>query len=201
MLEAERLTVWRGHARLFAGLSFHVPPGRALLLRGANGAGKTTLLRVLCGLTRPEEGHVKWNGEVRPGGLRGLVAYGGHQPALNADLTVRQNLAFYAALQGDHAAWAGLLAPLGLARCESLEVRQLSAGQKRRAGLARVLMSAAPVWLLDEPLTNLDVAGRGYIEERIRAHLQANGIAVIAVHEDIRLGDERTDSLVLAGNG
>src|SRR5512134_1151982 len=119
LLEANGLTLWRGDTRLFESLSFGVAAGRALVLRGPNGAGKTTLLRVLCGLTRPEEGTVSWNGTVRSDALRGRVAYSGHQPALNADLTVRQNLAFYATIQAS-AGWSRLLQPLDLEPCADI---------------------------------------------------------------------------------
>jgi heme exporter protein A len=197
MLEATDLTVWRGHTRLFEGLTFRVEPGRALVLRGPNGAGKTTLLRVLCGLTRPDRGQVAWDDRVRQEALRGLVAYSGHQPALNADLTVRQNLRFYAELEDARPDWDGLLRPLGLEACDTLEVRHLSAGQKRRTGLARLLLSAAPAWLLDEPMTNLDAAGRRYVGEQIIRHLREGGLAVIAAHDALDLPDAVTGTLVL----
>ena len=197
MLEAQELTLWRGHTRLFERLTFRVSKGTALILRGPNGAGKTTLLRVLCGLTRPEEGEVSWNGKSCPSALRGLVAYGGHQPALNLDLTVRQNLMFYARLSRGEAAMQGLIGAFGLDRRADLEVRHLSAGQKRRAGIARVLMSGAPVWLLDEPFTNLDAAGRQLVEERIGAHLNSGGLAVIAAHDNMLVADGRSATLVM----
>ena len=185
MLEACRLTLWRGHNCLFEQLSFSVSGGNALILRGPNGSGKTTLLRVLCGLTLPEQGEIRWDGEQRSTGLRGMVAYSGHQPGLNADLTVRQNLAFYARISGRGNDWQGLLPALGIEDCADLEVRHLSAGQKRRAAIARVLMSGATVWLLDEPFTNLDSGGRRVVEDHIGAHLSAGGLAVIAAHDDI----------------
>lgn len=197
MLEARNLTLWRGDACLFESLSLRVSPGGALILRGPNGAGKTTLLRVLCGLTRPEEGDVFWEGKAGVARLRGLVAYGGHLPALNADLTVTQNLDFYGRLPGASRDWRNLVAVLGLDRCRDLEVRHLSAGQKRRAGLARVLMSGAPAWLLDEPFTNLDAGGRRLVEDRIGAHLGSGGIAVVAAHDDIRLPGNAVETLML----
>lgn len=197
MLDANALTVWRGNVCLFEALSFRVLAGRSLLVRGANGAGKTTLLRVLCGLTRAEEGQVSWNGAAGESALRGLIAYSGHQSGLNADLTVRENLTFYAALGETRCDWRNLMEPLNLGRCVDLEVRHLSAGQKRRAALARVFISAVPVWLLDEPLTNLDDAGREFVEAQIETHLASDGLAVIAMHGDIRLPAHRLETLVL----
>lgn len=199
MLEASNLTLWRGHTLLFEQLSFRVQSGSALFLRGPNGAGKTSLLRVLCGLTRPEEGHISWNAVQQPDGLRGLVAYSGHQPGLNIDLTVRQNLTFYARLSHVERDWPSVVAALGLDRCADLEVRHLSAGQKRRAAMARVLLSGAPLWLLDEPFTNLDSAGRRFIEELICAHLASGGIAIVAAHDAMRVPDERSTNLIMGG--
>ncbi|CAG0944929.1 Cytochrome c biogenesis ATP-binding export protein CcmA [Gammaproteobacteria bacterium] len=187
MLAALDLTLWRGATCLFDGLSFEVAAGTALLLRGANGTGKTSLLRVLAGLTQPERGSIRWRGEGRPGALRGLAAYSGHSSALNADLTVKQNLTFYGRLMGWQGNLGSLLDPLGLAAFRDLEVRHLSAGQRRRGGLARLLMSDCPVWLLDEPFTNLDAEGRRLVETRIDQHLGAGGLAVIAVHDTMTL--------------
>ena len=197
MLEARNLTLWRGDTCLFENLSLQVHRASALVLRGANGAGKTTLLRVLCGLTRPEAGEILWRGETAAGRLRGAVAYGGHLAALNADLTVMQNLGFYGRLPGVRRDWRDLLSVLALDRCRDLEVRHLSAGQKRRAGLARVLMSGAPLWLLDEPFTNLDAEGRRLVDDRITAHLAGGGIAVVAAHDDMRLPGATVDTLRL----
>jgi heme exporter protein A len=197
MLEASSLSVRRGHNRLFEHLSFRVEAGAALILRGANGAGKTTLLRVLCGLTLPEEGEIRWNGERRPQRLRGLVAYAAHQPGLNMDLTVRQNLAFYAHMSRAGERWQHWLAALDLERCAELEVRRLSAGQRRRAGLTRVLMSGMPLWLLDEPFANLDSAGRQLVEGHLNTHLSSGGLAVIAAHDDMLLSHGRAATLMM----
>lgn len=197
MLVAQDLSLWRGATCLFDGLSFEVGAGAALLLRGANGTGKTSLLRVLAGLTLPESGSICWQGESRPGGMRGLAAYNGHNSALNADLTVMQNLAFYARLLGWRGDSGTLLESLGLGAFRDLEVRYLSAGQRRRGGLARLLMSDCPVWLLDEPFTNLDAAGRQLVEERIDRHLGSGGLAVIAVHDTMTLASAAVATLRL----
>lgn len=199
MLQAVDLTLWRGDTCLFANLSLALPGGSALVIRGPNGAGKTTLLRVLCGLTRPETGTVLWMGEpaTRAGGE--LLAYAGHQPGLKADLTVRQNLAFYLGLAGYREDQDGLFRLLALERCADLEVRHLSAGQKRRAGLARILASGRPAWLLDEPFTNMDQAGRRLIEARIAAHVTTGGMAIIVAHDEVQLPGVRAETLTMAG--
>ncbi len=199
MLEAVNLTLWRGGTCLFDDLSVRVPAGSVLLVRGPNGVGKTTLLRVLCGLTRPEAGTVRWEGRADSLTCRRLVAYSGHQAALKADLTVRQNLRFYARLARSTSDESGLLDLLGLTKCADLEVRHLSAGQKRRAGLARILVSGRPAWLLDEPFTNMDPDGRRLLESRISSHVAAGGMAVIVAHDDVRLPGVAVETLNMVG--
>ncbi len=200
MLEVQDLGLWRGATRLFTGLSFSVDTGNALLLRGPNGTGKTSLLRVLAGLTRPEGGSIRWQGAVQPDGMCALAAYSGHTSALSTDLTIEQNLVFHARLTG----WSGevnsLLKAVGLAAVADLEVRFLSAGQRRRGGLARLLMSSRPLWLLDEPFTNLDADGRQLVEACIGAHLAAGRVAVIAAHDDMLSGSARVSTLRMGGS-
>lgn len=199
MLQATNLTLWRGLNCLFERLEFRVEAGGALLVRGPNGAGKTSLLRVVCGLTRADEGEVLWADQPAATALRGQVEYAGHQPALKADLTVRQNLDFCTRVSPPHADLGNLLQQLHLAQCADLEVRYLSAGQKRRVGLARVLMSAAPLWLLDEPFTNMDQDGRRLVEERIGRHLSKGGLAMIVAHDEVRLASGCASTLQIDG--
>jgi len=200
-LTATELTLWRGPNCLFEDLSFQVAAGSLLLVRGPNGAGKTTLLRVLCGLTRPETGHVEWRGkpiEKNRQAFGAELAYFGHVDGLKADLTVMQNLAFSARLFGQSGdRIPGLLDALSLSQCARLEARYLSAGQKRRTALARVLMSDATVWLLDEPVTNLDAAGRDFVEDRLRAHIAGGGLAVAATHEALRFTSDAPAEITL----
>jgi heme exporter protein A len=200
-LTATDLTLWRGPNCLFEDLSFKVAAGSLLLLRGPNGSGKTTLLRVLCGITRPETGHVEWRGESIEKNRQAYgaaLAYFGHTNGLKADLTVMQNLAFAAQLYGQSGEQiSDLLNALNLTVCAELETRYLSAGQKRRTALARVLMSQASLWLLDEPVTNLDAAGREYVINRLAAHVAEGGIVVAATHEDIHLEDKVRNEIQL----
>jgi heme exporter protein A len=193
VLTAVDLTLWRGPHCLFEQLSFEVTGGSALIVRGPNGSGKTSLLRVLCGLTRPEAGRVEWNGadvEKDRQGFGACLAYLGHATGLKADLTVEQNLQFCARMNGDTGTpWASCLDALDLGHCADLELRYLSAGQQRRAALARILMSEARLWIIDEPFTNLDDAGRAFVEERIASCLGGDGLAVIAAHHELNLGD------------
>lgn len=198
MLEINGLTAWRGARLLFENLHCRLPAASVLWLRGANGAGKTTLLRVLAGLTLPESGTIAWDRQVRNGGLRELACYSGHEPALNHDLTVGQNLRFFAQIGCWSADWPSLLDPLGLWACRDLEVRRLSAGQRRRAGLVRVLLSAAPVWLLDEPFTHLDPVGRAFIEGRIATHVrERRGVIIVTTHDDLKLNGVEAETLTL----
>ncbi len=200
-LAATGLTLWRGPNCLFEELTFEVTAGSLLLVRGPNGSGKTTLLRVLCGLTRPETGQVSWQGtsiEKDRQAFGAELAYFGHVNGLKADLTVNHNLAFSAQMYGQSGEQIPmLLEALNLAQCAELEARYLSAGQKRRTALARLLMSPAKLWILDEPVTNLDVAGRAYVEERLRQHISGGGLAIAATHEDIRVAGETADQIHL----
>jgi heme exporter protein A len=201
MLKAVKLTLWRGPNCLFDGLSFDIADGSALLIRGANGSGKTTLLRVLCGLTRPESGEVLWNGvgiEENRMGFGAQLAYIGHTTGLKADLTVAQNLEFFARIGGQIGGdWAACLEALDLSHCANLEVRYLSAGQQRRAALARLLMSGARTWCMDEPFTNLDAAGRRFVSAQIQGRLESGGTAIVAAHHDLDLGGLAPETLHL----
>lgn len=192
LLTGTDLTLWRGANCLFDQLSFSAAPGGALLIRGPNGSGKTTLLRVIAGLTLAEEGAVQWQGRPlseRDESGRHTMAYCGHATALKPDLTTLENLRFFARLSGyPTATLPELLASAGLTPCADLPARVLSAGQKRRAALARVLMSGAPLWLLDEPQTNLDAEGRRFLEQVLQEHLANSGTAVIVAHQSIDLG-------------
>ena len=201
MLAAKQLTLWRGSLCLFENLTFQVNVGSTLLVQGPNGSGKTSLLRVLCGLSRPESGIVQWNNEPIESSrsiFGAQIAYFGHITGLKADLTVIQNLTFVARMLGQHSQiWKNYLEPLSLSHCANLPVRYLSAGQQRRTALARVLMSEAKLWLMDEPFTNLDQAGRDFIEGELVRHLDGGGLAVVVAHHGLDLPEENLRTVQL----
>lgn len=194
LLSAHSLACERGERRLFEGLSFDLGRGEALLVRGGNGHGKTSLLRILCGLSTPIEGSVAWRGEPLPrvheqyGRER---AYLGHANGIKEDLTPIENLVLAAALQGrtmDEEAAASALHAIGLARCLEIPARVLSFGQRRRVALAGLLTAGALLWILDEPLTGLDVDGVAQVERTIAGHVAAGGMAIMTTHQPLSLG-------------
>jgi len=183
---ARELSVWRGERCLFDGLDFELGPQQLGLVVGANGSGKTTLLRVLAGLSAATSGVISWRGSAPdslPFEQRGEIAYRGHLDGLKRDLTVLENLRFYAAIWGGEMNLDELVADLALSSAAHVRVRYLSAGQQRRASLATLKLCAAKLWILDEPTTNLDADGRSKIVGWVRAHLASGGIAVVATHQ------------------
>lgn len=192
MLEARDLACLRGERVVFAGLSFTIPAGAALLLTGANGAGKSTLLRMLAGLLRPAEGAVVWSGTdiaADPPAHAARLRYLSHQDALKPALTVAENLAFFAGLWGG--AVGSALEAVALGGLAELPARVLSSGQKRRLALARLALAPAPLWLLDEPTTGLDAASVERLGPLLEAHRAAGGIVVAATHIPLPLPDAR----------
>lgn len=191
-LSATNLHLWRGDRHVLRGVSLAVNPGEALHVWGPNGAGKTTLLRVLCGLLHAEEGEVRWNGtptrDPQSHFLRAL-AYLAHDTALKADLTAVENLRFSVGMKVsvEESRLRAMLAELGVDGCADLPCRVLSAGQKRRVALCRVLLSDASLWVLDEPLTNLDAVSSERVSDALAAHLARGGLAVIAAHQGLSL--------------
>ena len=193
MPRAEHLSAIRGERLVFHAVSFDLPEGGALILAGRNGAGKSTLLRVLAGLTRPASGRLLWDGadalaDRAAHGAR--VALLGHQDALKPGLTAEENLAFAARLSGRKVEDA--LAALGLEDLAELPARMLSAGQKRRLALARVSLSAAPLWLLDEPTLGLDDAAVDQLGVLLARHRAAGGMVVAATHVGLPLPGAET---------
>ena len=202
-LDCDSLTLWRGDRCLFEGLSFQIGAGTAALVRGPNGSGKTSLLRVICGLSPPEHGAVSWMGrpiQHQRQVYAGELAHCGHTDGLNAELTPIENLAFFCVLHGtDSANGTAQLSGLGLDAYADLPVRVLSAGQRRRTGLARVLAAKACLWVLDEPFTNLDGEGRRYLTDQLAAHLGNGGMVVIASHQDPEIPVEQLLTITLGG--
>jgi heme exporter protein A len=190
-LEARDLHCVRGTVTLFRDLSFAVASGEWVALRGANGSGKTTLLRCIAGLTRPEAGEVMWEGEPvarDPARFREALCYGGHLPGIKDDLTADENLEALLALRGlavDADARRAALARVGLEKRRHLPARRLSAGQRRRIGLARLVLDRAPIWALDEPFTALDDEGQRLFEQLLGDHIARGGMALIATHHAV----------------
>jgi len=195
-LVAADLACRRGERLVFAGLSFRLPPGGALVLRGANGSGKTSLLRLLAGLTAPAAGRLSWglsSIEDDLAGHRARLHYVGHQDGVKPGLTPRETLVFWAALRGcgircrasmlDAALAAFALEPVADWPC-----RWLSAGQRRRLALARLSVRPAALWLLDEPFSALDHDNQNRLERAIAAHRAAGGHVVLATHLPIEIG-------------
>lgn len=185
LLQARGLRFTRNDEPVFGPLDFAVDAGEALLVQGGNGAGKTTLLRVLAGLLRADGGEIEIDGRrARAGDRSRAIAYLGHLPGLKADLSALENLEFLCGLQGrrrnQHPESA--LAIVGLAGYEDALARQLSAGQKKRLSLARLWLSPAPLWLLDEPYANLDLEGIELVNRMVQAHLRGGGAALVTTH-------------------
>lgn len=192
-LTAEKLACARGERRLFDNLSFQVRAGQALAVEGANGAGKTSLLRLLAGFLAPVSGRVvvqqdgKDNDDDEDRGR--LVGWLGHHDGLKPQLTVAEQLAFYAGLHGRKTDTT-LLERVGLARQAELPCRYLSAGQRRRLALARLLVSQRPLWLLDEPFAALDAGGQALVAQLMAIHCGQGGIIIAATHDPLGLGNE-----------
>jgi heme exporter protein A len=190
-LEGRGLACSRGAATLFRDVSFAVSAGEWLAVRGANGSGKTTLLRCIAGLSGSDAGDVLWDGEpVRAGNAhyRTDLLYAGHLPGIKDDLSAEENLQASLALRGVTAtasACRAALAEVGLDKRRFLPARRLSAGQRRRIGLARLILDPAPLWALDEPLTALDDDGQRLFERLLERHLSGGGLAVLATHHDL----------------
>lgn len=192
-LTAEKLACTRGDRKLFDGLSFRVSAGQALAVEGANGAGKTSLLRMLAGFLAPAAGRIvlkSAQAEIHESEERGkTIGWLGHQDGLKPQLTVREQLDFFARLHGAPAE-AGVLKQVGLERQAELPCRYLSAGQRRRLALARLLASDRPVWLLDEPFAALDASGQALVAQLMARHCGHGGIIIAATHEPLGLGNE-----------
>ena len=183
MLQAAGLAAFRGERLVFRDLDFSLPPGGALVLTGPNGSGKSTLLRLLAGLLRPAAGELLWDGQDALADLPAharRVAYVGHQDAVKLALTAGENLRFAVRLRGGEVGAA--LAAVGLAELADLPARMLSAGQRRRLALARLVLAGASLWLLDEPTLGLDAASVGQLGAMLEAHRSRGGMVVVATH-------------------
>lgn len=182
VLTVSDLAVTRGGVAILEGVSFEVNAGEALVLRGPNGIGKTTLLRSVAGLQPPEGGTVA--------GAEDQIAYAAHSDGLKAMLSVTENLKFWASVFGLSDIETALVA-FDLVDLRNRMAGTLSAGQKRRLGLARLMVTGRPIWVLDEPTVSLDVASVALFAEAVRGHLQQGGSALMATHIDLGLTEAR----------
>jgi heme exporter protein A len=190
-LQGENLSCVRDDRTLFAGLNFSLDSGKVLLLEGQNGSGKTSLLRILCGFREPDDGRVLWDGEPITGSsYYADMAYIGHLDGIKKELTVLENLRLSLALaQAGRYAIAQALEKVQLAGYDDALVQTLSAGQKRRLSLARLLITHNHLWILDEPFTSLDRQGITLIETLMREHCASGGMIVLTSHHDLNLHD------------
>lgn len=192
LLETVGLSSSRGDRQLFDGLALSIAAGEVVQIHGPNGSGKTTLLRILCGLQPPIDGHLRWRGHPVSAGapeLRAEIQYVGHAGGVKLDLTPRENLDVAIALG---ARPTGTPPDTALARLEigwsrGTPVRTLSAGQRRRVALARLLTCESTLWILDEPFTALDARGVSIVDSMLREHIEAGGAAVITSHHPVAL--------------
>src|SRR3989475_7985563 len=204
MLEALKLGCIRGDRRLFSDLSFSATAGELIELRGPNGSGKTSLLRILCGLSSPAAGQVRWNGKnIRSLGEEYFrdVAYLAHQNAVKDELSALENLRIATGVAGNplpKAQAQEVLERIGLKDRQHLPARVLSAGQRRRLAVARLLTIKATLWILDEVLTSLDDAAVRLSREFISDHIKNGGIAIVATHQDLHLSVERMQRIQLS---
>lgn len=202
-LQASGLACVRGRRRLFSALTFGVSPGQALQVAGDNGAGKTSLLRQLAGLGRPSEGQVLWQGqpiERQRQAYAQQLLYQGHHGGLKAALTPLENLRAELALAGTAADGGALLAALqhwGLAAQARLPLGVLSAGQQRRVALARLLLTRAALWILDEPFNALDMQATAQLGTLVEQHLRRGGMAVLTSHQPLPLAPGQLQTLRL----
>lgn len=203
-LRGSDLACVRGGREVFRGLAFTVEAGEALVVTGPNGAGKSSLLRMVAGLVRPQQGQLELEGADAELTRGEHVHYLGHQDALKPSLSVRENLGFWAALLGGDGTKSDVaLAAVGLGELAQLPAVYLSAGQRRRLAVARLIAVERSIWLLDEPTSTLDAAAQAMLADLMRAHLAGHGVILVASHgpigldgaKELRLGqqaDQRT---------
>jgi heme exporter protein A len=202
LLEIVNLACTRGDRPLFQDLCFSLQPGEFLHVQGTNGSGKTTLLRTLCGLSLPVAGEIRWDGKpIREDAenFRRKICYVGHHNGTQGEFTAAENLAFHLALVGDaaNASIQEALEQLGLTAVARLPAKLLSQGQKRRLALARFLITQKPLWIMDEPITAMDVRSAARMTEYFTAHLDRGGLIVLTSHQDIRLASHPLRTLSL----
>jgi len=190
-LSADNLTLIRGERCLFEGLDFALKSGEMLLLEGRNGCGKTSLMRAIAGMLSLETGQIFWNDVPvlkQRQTFHGALVWLAHRTGLKGDLNMLENLHFEESLRPQSERDPEeVYARLGIERLRRLPLRSLSAGQQRRVALARMLLANVPLWLMDEPFTNLDREGRKLVMELVEEHLGTGGMCVMAAHQDVEI--------------
>lgn len=203
MFKAVGVECVKGYDSLFEGVGFTLSPGEIMQVQGTNGSGKTSLLRILTGLSQPESGEIYWqdtNIEDDPATYRENLVYIGHQNGLKAGLTALENLQLgrkYLRYTNDWTTEAALDA-VGLCGYEHIMAHQLSAGQKRRVALARLFLTTASLWILDEPTTAIDIDGVHAFEQTVEAHALNGGMVILTAHQSLQFGKVSARSLSLA---
>lgn len=199
-LTGDNLTLIRGERCLFEDLSFALDSGGLLILEGRNGCGKTSLMRAIAGMLSLETGEVSWDGtpvEKQRQEFHGSLVWLAHRTGLKGDLTLVENLEFEQSLRAQSRRDSEeVYERLGISRLKKLILRSLSAGQQRRVALARMLQADVPLWLMDEPFTNLDREGRKLVMELIEEHLADGGMCVMAAHQDVEINAPVTKVLI-----
>jgi len=192
-LEVEQLSCARNNKTLFEDLNFSLHSGEIMIVEGNNGSGKTTLLKLLCGLRSPDQGTIKFNHQEIDDLAREYndqLLYLSHKNGVKADLTARENLNSFCQLYGQPAEFVDeVLVKMELVNEADISCRFLSEGQNRRVALARLLLSPAPIWILDEPLTALDEAGVELVKKLLHLKLQREGMIIISSHHDLNIDE------------
>jgi heme exporter protein A len=192
LFSGENILCFRGERIVFANLSFRIQSGEAIILSGANGTGKSTLLRLMAGLLKPSKGEVKWDNKNifdDPEGHNAHLNYAGHADVIKPVLSVRENIAFWASLRPTSFNIDVALEAFGISYLTDVPGRFLSAGQKRRVNLARIIASPTKLWLLDEPTTALDIDAISNLEREIATHRASGGMVIASTHSEIGLND------------
>lgn len=202
-LEVKNLQCIRGDRELFTELSFSLEANQLMMLEGRNGSGKTTLLRALCGLYLPEQGEILWDNESikkKDEAYRRELLYLGHLNAIKSDLSVLENLRINTLLAGEKVSDDELMEALdviGLYAFEEFPTSQLSQGQKRRVALARLIVSKAKLWILDEPFVALDIAAVELLQSIIAKHVDNGGMVILTTHQEVPLTSGKIKRLLL----